>query len=74
MTTNKEPVTKWRKDAMIKVMTLIEKTKANGATNVKEVMINIHFHTILGECSMSVPNTKKGKREALKFLQKELRL
>lgn len=63
---------KWRKDKTIKIMTLLDIIEnPKGHFTNKEKLINIRIETGLGAISTSFPSTKKGKKEAIKFIKEE---
>lgn len=67
---------KWRKDAVIKITTLLEIIEnPKGSFTNKERVVNIHIDFPWGKSvSCSYLTTKKGKKRALKFIAEELYL
>jgi len=69
---NKEK-TIWRKDAVIKITTLIKVTETpKDCFNNKEELINIDIDKKHSKTCCSFKFTKKGKKEALNFIKGEL--
>lgn len=63
---------KWRKDATIKLETLIDVTEnPKGCFSNKEKLINVKIEKLTMMTSTSFPYTKKGKKELLNFIKKE---
>ncbi len=67
---------KWRRDAVIKIKTLLEVTEnPKGCYSNKEKVTNVTIKFPYGkETSCSFKATKKGKREALKYIKEGLYL
>ncbi len=67
---------KWRRDATIKIETLLEVTEnPKGCFSNKEKVVNANIKFPYGkEISCSFKATKKGKREMLKLIKEELYL
>lgn len=77
MTKEFKPKTKetWRKDATIKIKTLLEVTEnPKGSYTNKEKLINVSVDKGFVTSSTSFKHTKKGKRELLKWLKEALYL
>lgn len=66
----------WIKDATIKLQTLLETTEnPKGCFTNNEKLINAHIKFPWGtSVSMSFDSNKKGKKELIKFIKKELYL
>jgi hypothetical protein len=62
----------WRTDAKITIRTLLERTKENGRGSNKEKLINVKIDQRDWLDSKSFPYTKKGKKQALDFINEEL--
>jgi hypothetical protein len=66
----------WRTDAKITIRTLLERTKEkqknSSCISNKEILINVRIDKGDYNSSMSFPLTKKGKRQALDFINEEL--
>jgi hypothetical protein len=66
---------KWRKEATIKIKTLLKVTEnPKGCFSNDEQLINISIDKCYVTSSFSFVLTKKGKKDALKFLKEELYL
>lgn len=66
---------KWRKDTTITVSTLSDVSEnPKGCFNNEEKLINIYIDKGYMETSCSFEFSKKGKKEALDFIKKELYL
>ncbi len=67
---------KWRKDATIKIKTLLDVTEnPKGYYENKEKLVNVSIDHPYGYGSpCSFKKTKKGKKEALAYIKKELYL
>lgn len=64
---------KWRKDATIKIETLLEVTEnPKGSFKNDEKLINININKGYMTSSCSFTHNKKGKKLALKFIKEEL--
>jgi len=64
---------KWRKEATIKVKTLLKVTEfPKGCFDNKEDLINVSIDKGHVKSSCSFPHTEKGKKEALKFIKDEV--
>ena len=62
----------WRTDAKITIRTLLERTKENGRGSNKEKLINVKIDQRDWLDSKSFPYTKKGKKQALDFINEGL--
>lgn len=69
-----KPKEKWRKDAVIKIKTLLEITKTKDGEINKEKLINVSIDKGYVENSTSFEKTKQGTKELLKFIKDELYL
>lgn len=70
-----KPETKktWRKDAVIKISTLLEVTEnPKGCFSNKEKVINVNIDKGYMSAITSFPVTKKGTKQLLDFIKKEL--
>jgi hypothetical protein len=66
---------KWRKDATIKIKTLLEVTQyPKGCYTNKPKLINVGIDKSTVICSTSFKATKKGRRELLKYIKENLYL
>jgi len=66
---------KWRKDAVIKIKTLLDITEnPKGCILNKEKLINVNIDKGYMETLSSFKYTKKGKKEALEFIKRNLYL